>query len=88
MSSPIILNSIVATGKYGGYMRLFLGEKFENIKTGELYTVTKFIWGKFHMLKLNDTLYGIMSIKDDIMNIVDANKDNIVQVRHTGLSGL
>ena len=54
-------------------MRLFVGDTLEDTKTKRQYVVTRFVWGKFHMLELNHKLYSVISIDDGVLKMIDVN---------------
>ena len=79
----IILDSILATDRKNNNIRLFLGDTFENVIDREKkYTITKFIFGKHHLLELNNVLYGILQIdqNNNSMTIMDID-ENLVTIQ-------
>ena len=77
----LIVDSILANGHIGGDMRLFLNDVFEDVETKIQYSITKFHFGRYNMLDLNNNLYGIIKIQDNNMVVLDNISDDILTLR-------
>ena len=79
----IILDSIVATDRKNKNILLFVGDQFENMTDHEkIYTVTKFFFGKHHLIELDNVLYGILQIdhNDNSMTLMDIDNEKVITI--------